>query len=177
MREQARADAWTGVGWLSTRWLRRRWPAMIPIALIVAAGTTGTAIALSTAERTADAYDDYRRRSEVGDVVINPDTNTAQIDEVIRTLPGVERVTMDPYFVTTLDDGRPRPRAEVGYVGGSEIIVHGSSDGRYTEMDRPAVQSGRMPANAIEAAITVDTAVSQGLGIGDTAGSPSGSHV
>jgi len=35
-------------------------------------------------------------------------------------------------------------------------------------MDRPAVQSGRMPANAIEAAITVDTAVSQGLGIGDT---------
>ena len=71
---------------------------MIPIALIVAAGTTGTAIALSTAERTADAYDDYRRRSEVSDVVINPDTNTAQIDEVIRTLPGVERVTMDPYF-------------------------------------------------------------------------------
>jgi len=148
-----------------------------PDRAIVAAGTTGTAIALSTAERTADAYDDYRRRSEVGDVVINPDTNTAQIDEVIRTLPGVERVTMDPYFVTTLDDGRPRPRAEVGYVGGSEIIVHGSSDGRYTEMDRPAVQSGRMPANAIEAAITVDTAVSQGLGIGDTAGSPSGSHV
>lgn len=52
-------------GWLATRWARRRWVAALPVVLLVAVGATGATLALSSAQRTATAYDDYlasRRR-------------------------------------------------------------------------------------------------------------------
>jgi len=161
-----RAGAWSGVWWLSARWLRRRWPGMVPLLLIVATGTAGASIALSTADRTAGAYDEYLRRAGVGDVVINPSVSTREVDEVIRTLPGVERVTSDTVFIASLDDGAPRTRRE-GANAAFQGFVHGSTDGRYRDMDRPVVRSGRMPAARNEAVVSVDMARSQGLGIGD----------
>lgn len=161
-----RAGAWSGAWWLSTRWLRRRALATVPILLIVAAGTAGASIALSTADRTANTYGDYLRRADVGDVVINPSVSTREIDQVIRTLPGVEQVTSDTVFVTTLDDGRPRTREDIESTG-LDLFVHGSTDGRFTEMDRPAVQAGRMPTGDGEAVLNVDGAAAQQLAIGD----------
>ena len=88
-------------------------------------------------------------------MVVGPSINTREIDEVVRSLPGVERVTSDILFSTTLDDDRPRSRGEVE-TSGLDTFVRGSSDGRYTEMDRPALISGRMPTARHEAAITAD---------------------
>lgn len=52
--------------WLMIRWSRRRWPAMVPIALLMALGSTGMMVALAASQRTAGAYDGYlplRRRA------------------------------------------------------------------------------------------------------------------
>ncbi len=159
-------SGWPATRWLAAAWLRRRWVAMVPAILIVAIGTTGTVVALTTAHRTSDAYHAYLDRADVGDVVINPSTNTREIEEAIRTLPGVEQVTSDALFFVTNDDGAPRSRAELGE-GGSEVVVRGSPDGRYADMDRPAVQSGRLPTGPSEAAVSVEMAEALDLAVGD----------
>ena len=159
-------SGWPATRWLAAAWLRRRWVAMVPAILIVAIGTTGTVVALTTAHRTSDAYRAYLDRADVGDVVINPSTNTREIEEAIRTLPGVEQVTSDALFFVTNDDGAPRSRAELGE-GGSEVVVRGSPDGRYADMDRPAVQSGRLPTGPSEAAVSVEMAEALDLAVGD----------
>ena len=112
---------------------------------------------VGAAERTSTAYDDYLERADVGDLVINPSVSTRQISEVIAELPGVEHVSSDTVFVTTSDDGAPRTCDEVeqgGDVeqdGNSAMFVAGSHDGRYFEVDRPIVLSGRMPTGKSEA--------------------------
>ncbi len=158
-------SGWPATRWLAAAWLRRRWVAMVPAMLIVAVGTTGTVVALTAAHRTSDAYRAYLDRADVGDVVINPSTNTREIEEAIRTLPGVEQVTSDALFFVTNDDGAPRRRAELG--DGSGAVVRGSPDGRYADMDRPAVQSGRLPTGPSEAAVSVEMAEAFDLAVGD----------
>jgi hypothetical protein len=154
------------VGWLASRWFRRRWLATTPVAVIVLVGATGAMAALATANRTSTAYRDYLQRANVGDLVLNPSVNTRQIDEVIRTLPAVEQVTSSAMFAATFDEGAPRTRFEVEATG-SQTYVTGSADGRYTDMDRPALQSGRMPTGPNEAAPTVEAAEAEGMRIGD----------
>ena len=155
------------LAWLGGRWIRRRWLALLPLLLVVAVGTAAAMIALGAADRTRTAYPDYLQRAEVGDVVLNPSLSTNEIDEVIRNLPGVEAVTSSSLFSVTDDDGQPRTRQEVESSGSGFTFVIGSSDGRFLEMDRPAVQAGRMPTGASEAAITVDAAKAMGLKVGD----------
>ena len=154
------------IGWLASRWLRRRWLATAPIAVIVLVGATGAMAALASADRTSTAYRDYLQRANVGDLVLNPSITTSQIDEVIRGLPGVEQATTSAMFAATFDEGAPRTRFEVES-GGSDTYVTGSADGRYFDMDRPAVQSGRMPTGPNEAAPTVEAAEAEGMRIGD----------
>ena len=46
------------------------------------------------------------------------------------------------------DEGEPRPQASVddgGIDSGAAAGVFGSHDGRYSDMDRPIVQAGRLP--------------------------------
>ena len=118
------------------------------MALIVAVGGAGTMMAVSAAERTAHAYGEYLERAEVGDLVINPSMNTREISAVIHALPGIERITSDVLFQTTLDGGDPRTRQQVDQGGGSDTYVFGSSDGRYVDMDRPILVEGRMPTGS-----------------------------
>jgi hypothetical protein len=138
----------------------------MPLLLVSIIGTAGAAVAISTADRTSNAYGDFLERSNVGDIVINPSVSTRQIDEVIRELPGVAEVTSDTVFTTTFDDGHPRTRAEIE-TAGYENFARGSTDGRYTAMDRPAVLRGRMPEARDEAVIASDAVRTRGLAIGD----------
>ncbi|MGH9135964.1 MAG: ABC transporter permease [Acidimicrobiales bacterium] len=158
-------DTWRTIRWLTRRWLRRRVIAALPVALVTAAGVTGAVVALAAADRTANAYPDYLERSNAGDVVLNPSLATAQIDEVIRSLPDVEQVTTEAMLSATLDDGAPRPRRELEI--GASVIVFGSADGRYIETDRPIVRAGRLATGPNEAMLTVDAAERTGLGVGD----------
>ena len=51
---------------------------------------------------------------------------------------------------------------------GTEFIApRGSADGRYLDMDRPIVQSGRLPTGPNEAAVTVEMADRFGIAVGD----------
>jgi FtsX-like permease family len=153
-------------GWIARRWFRRRVVAMVPLALLVI-GATGTLVALGAADRTAGAYDEYVDRSEVGDVVLNPSIYTTEIDRLIRTLPGVERVTSDAFFTATLDDGAPRPASAVENPDGPAVFVQGSVDGRYVAMDRPALRAGRLPTGTNEALVSGETADAFDLDVGD----------
>lgn len=119
--------------------MRRRWVAMLPLVFVVATGTAGAAVAMSTADRTSRAYGEYLERAAVADVVINPGASTLEIDRVIRNLSGVERVTSDTVFAATLDDGEPRTRREVAQ-STFDLTVRGrrtASTWRWTDQTSP----------------------------------------
>jgi hypothetical protein len=154
-------------GWLIRRQLRRRWSALVPVALLVACGATATFVAAGAADRTDRAYSRYLERAEVGDVVINPSLFDTDIDRVIRTLPGVRSVTTDAIFVAGIVDGTmPRTWGEVD-ADPDLTQVRGSTDGRYTTMDRPALAEGRLATGPREVLVSVELADARGLGVGD----------
>ncbi len=144
---------------------------MVPLAVVLAVGVTGTMLALAASQRTADAYGAYQRRADIGDVVINPSWATREIDSVIRSLPGVEQVTVSALLTISPDDGAPRPRAAVDDPDSIPILgaVVGSPDGGYVDMDRPIVVEGRLPTGPDEMVMTAALAeVVGGLEVGDT---------
>jgi hypothetical protein len=158
----------TGTWWLTGRHLRRRWAALVPLALVVALGATGTLVAAGAVDRTAGAYDGYLERADVGDVLLNPSLVTAEVDEVIRDLPGVRSVTSDALFLAGIDEREAAPRTSAELDAEPTVAtVRGSVDGRFTAMDRPALSEGRMPTAADEALVTVDLADAQGVELGD----------
>jgi hypothetical protein len=164
----------TGIGggarWLTPRWMRHRWLAVMPVLLIVLVGTTGTMLALGSAERTSEAFDRYLERANVGDVVVNPSVSSTEVDAIIRSLQGITEVTSESLFKVTADQGEPRPRAKLddgAVAAGSAAGVFGSHDGRYAEMDRPVVQAGRLPTGPSEMALSATAAEGEGLAIGD----------
>jgi hypothetical protein len=159
-----------GTAWVMGRWLRRRWPAALPLSVTVLLGATGTLVALGTAQRTSEAFDRYLERANVGDVVVNPSVSSTEVDAVIRSLAGVTEVSTESLFMVTNDEGAPRPRRLVdqGDVeSGSIAGVFGSHDGRYSEMDRPVVQAGRLPTGPSEVALSATAAEAERLEIGD----------
>ena len=156
--------------WLTRRWLRRRRLAVLPVALVVGVGGAATMLAIAAADRTATTYADYLDRSDVGDVVINPAMATQEIDAVIRNLPGVERVTTSALLTVSFEEGQPmlQPGPEVtDVIDDRSAFVLGSHDGRYFDMDRPAVNAGRMPTGPSEAVVTPQTAAALDIEIGD----------
>ena len=112
-------------------------------------GTTGTILALGTAQRTSEAFDRYLERANVGDVVVNPSVSSTEVDAVIRSLPGVTEVTTESLFMVTNDEGAPRPRRLVdqgGVESGTVAGVFGSHDGRYSRHGPPG-RPGRAAAD------------------------------
>ncbi len=153
------------VGWLIRARLRERWGALAVIALVAALGATGTLVALGAADRTANAYARYRDRANVGDVTINPSIFSRDIDHVIRTLPGVESVTSAALFAA--GDPNERPSRDPETVAKNESIqVLGSADGRYIDMDRPALDTGRLPTGRNEALVDVEYAKDHHVHVG-----------
>jgi hypothetical protein len=151
--------------WVARRHLRRRWVSALPFAAVIAAGSTGGLVAMNAAFQTDAAYSRYLERAEVGDLVVNPSIQTAQIDRVIRELPGVIEVASGDVFYaavgefSSVDEGLSSPT--------SAVIVSGSDDGRHVSLDRLAYRSGRAPTGTNEAVLSVEAAELTGLGIGD----------
>jgi FtsX-like permease family len=142
---------------------------MVPLALIVALGGGGALVALGAADRTAGAYDDYLARAGVGDVVINPSLNTEAIDRAIRSLPGVRAITSDDLLLTITDD------AATGLTAASNLgQIRSSTDGRYTDLDRPILVAGRYPTGPREAMVNEELAAAEGIELGDVVTLPLG---
>ena len=121
-------------------------------------------LSLGAANRTDTAYSDYLARSGASDVVINPSLSmTPRSGRVIRSLPGTQRVTSDTLLLATApDDGAPRTVAEIVDEGIEAVQIRGSADGRFTTMDRPAVEEGRLPTSRREAFLNPEFAKSSG---------------
>ena len=164
------ASARPATRWLAGRWLRRRAVGVLPLLLVVLIGTAGTVIALDSAQRTSSAFARYLEEANAGDVVVNPSVSTAEIDQVIRTLPGITQITTESLFSVTRDEGAPRTRREIdqGDVeSGAVSGVFGSGDGRYAVMDRPVVRAGRLPTGPSEIAVSASAAEAEAVEIGD----------
>ena len=154
------------VAWLIRSRLRTRWAALAVIGLVAALGATGTLVSLDAGDRTANAYSRYRERANVGDVTINPSLISRDIDHAVRTLPGVESVTSAALFAAADTGARPPTDPEAAAQEES-VQVLGSADGRYTEMDRPALVEGRLPTGRNEALLNVEFAAAKDLHVGD----------
>jgi hypothetical protein len=71
----------------------------------------------------------------------------------------------DSLLTATVDDGHPRSQAEID---GDLTQVRVSSDGRYTNQDRPVVLEGRMIEGGAEAFVSVETAEALAIEVGDS---------
>jgi hypothetical protein len=137
------------------------------LAVVTAIGGTATLVALGASVRTSDAYARHLDEEEVGDVVINPALATTDSDALLRSLPGVRRVTHVNMFAALIDDdGAPRAREDF-VADPRTVLVRGSIDGRHRVMDRPVVVHGRLPTGEHEALVTVDLADERDLEVGD----------
>ncbi|MDQ1481187.1 MAG: hypothetical protein QOI44_2048, partial [Actinomycetota bacterium] len=154
------------VGWLIRSRLRARWAALAVIGLVAALGATGTLVAAGAADRTANAYSRYRERANVGDLTINPSLISREIDHVVRTLPGVEAVTSAALFAGAEPDQQPSADPQAAAENES-VQVLGSADGRYIDMDRPALLAGRLPTGRNEALVNVEYAHAKHIHVGD----------
>jgi len=155
----------TVLAWLVPRHLRGRWLSLVPVAAVIVLGGAGALLAVETAQRTATAYSRYLDRADVGDLVINPSLATTQIDQVIRSLPGVREVTTDSLFLAGI--GAYTAPFRYSEIPATSESVRGSFDGRRTTMDRLAYRDGRAATGRNEAVVSVDLADAQGLEVGD----------
>lgn len=153
------------VGWLIRSRLRSRRTALGVIALVAILGATGTFVAAGAADRTANAYSRYLDRAAVGNVTINPSLVSHDVDQLIRTLPGVQRVTHSAVFSAAIYDGPPPTKAQLDSDSTSALVL-GSDDGRYASMDRPAIIEGRMPTGQHEVLLNVEEAEHEHFRVG-----------
>ncbi|MET0910680.1 MAG: hypothetical protein ABWZ99_14530, partial [Ilumatobacteraceae bacterium] len=151
--------------WVARRHLRHRWASVLPFFVVIAAGSTGGLVAMSAAAQTDAAYPGFLERAEVGDLLVNPSIQTAQIERVINDLPGVTDVVSDDLFYAAV--GEFSSPEEALSSESSSITVFGSRDGRYVDMDRLAYRTGRAPTGTDEAVLSVEAAESTGFAVGD----------
>ena len=147
-----------GARWLVVRAeLRRRWAGYLGVALVLAVGGGAALAALIAAERTDRAYPEYVRSADVTRLVVNPSIASVEMDREIRRLPGVREVHSDALLFGSVKYTRPIVYSQ----GASDhdeasLQVKGSSDGRYTEVDRPIVTEGRFASGTRELFVTED---------------------
>ncbi len=133
---------------------RSRWRAFVLLALVTIVGLGAGLAAINSAGRTQDAYDRFVERNAVADVVVNPGLSTTDIDAAIRSLPHVNKVTSSAFLFGGIK--RPGPVTLAQLNASIPTEMHGSSDGRFASVDRPAVVAGRLPTGTKEIALTVD---------------------
>ena len=148
--------------------LRRRWLGILAVGLLMGfAGGVGLA-SLAGARRTATLFERHLESSRAADVEIDPGTLNEDSDRAIRALPGVEEAswwaTISAY---PLDD---RGRLDEEYVGALSF----TTDGRYLDMDRVAVQEGRLLDPEAEDEVMLNPAWAEALGVGVGAEFPLG---
>jgi len=153
--------------------LRRQWAALLALAIVVALGggvALGAAIA---ADRTDRAYPDYVDRADVTELVINPSLSSQAMADAIENFDGVRSVHSNSLMAAQIGNVQPAP---LGELAGSEpwLQVLGSPDGRWLDVDRPAVTSGRLPTGDHELFVSeevrelLESVVGHDVAVGDT---------
>ena len=144
--------------------LRRRWLGILAVGLLMGfAGGVGLA-SVAGARRTATLFDRHLDASRAADVEIDPGTLNEDSDRAIRNLPGVEEASWWATINAYPLDGRGR--LDEDYLG----VLSFTTDGRYLEMDRVAVQAGRLldPDSDDEVMLNLAWADALDIGVGAT---------
>jgi len=153
--------------------LRRQLGAFLGLVVVVALGggvALGAAIA---AHRTETAYRDYVVRSKVAELVINPSVSSVAMAEAIQGFDGVEQVHTSSLLAALTGRIDSGVLAELGSTE-QWLQVLGSPDGRFVDVDQPAVASGRLPTGDHELFVSDETrghleeSVGHPLAVGDT---------
>lgn len=143
---------------------RRHLLVVVALALVLAGGLGAASASLALAERTAGAYPAYLDRADVAELVVNPGLATREAEDLIRSTPGVRRVTTDSLLTASI--GGPRA-ADRGTVDEDFLQTRLSLDGRYVVQDRPVVRDGRMLGRGRELFLDVEAAERLDLAVGD----------
>jgi hypothetical protein len=147
-----------GAGLLAGRALRGGWGFLAGLALVVALGGGASIGAAVAAYRTDHAYGDYVEDSDVSELVVNPSVASPEMDEAIRSFDGVDSVHADTLLFGSFLLTKPVKLAD-GLASAAEenwVQVRGSLDGRYVDVDRPAVTEGRLPSGDDEIFVSTD---------------------
>jgi len=162
-----------GAGRLASRALRGGLGFLTGLGVVVALGGGASIGAAVAAHRTDHAYGDYVDDAEVADVVVNPSLRTRAMDEAIRGFDGVESVRVDSLLLGSVSVTKPTAFADAPDAD-AWLQTRGSVDGRYIDVDRPAVSSGRVPSGEREVFVSdeyraeLERIEGRGLEVGDT---------
>ena len=146
-----------GAGRLAGRALRGGLGFLVGLVLVVALGGGASIGAAVAAYRTDHAYADYVESAEVTELVVNPSLSSPEMDEAIRGFDGVAEVHVDTLLLGSFLVTEPTTLAEAtANADENWLQFRGSLDGRYVDVDRPAITEGRPPAGDHELFVSTD---------------------
>lgn len=155
--------------------LRRRPWSYAALALIIAVGGGAALGAAITAHRTDRAYPDYIARAQVSNLVVNPSLASEAMDKAIRGFHGVRAVHTSALMLASLGATKSAPLSELEQSSVDTYLqVIGSPDGRFVDVDRPQISSGRPPTGDREIFISdqerpvLEAALGRKLALGDS---------
>lgn len=152
--------------------LRRQRASYLGLAIVVALGGGAALGAAIAADRTDSAYLDYVENAKVAQLVINPSLLSVAIAEAIEGFDGVEEVHSSTLLAALPGNIPSGVLSELG-TDAQWLQILGSPDGRFTEVDRPAVMSGRLPTGDHELFVSeevrglLEASVGRELSVGD----------
>jgi len=154
--------------------LRRQLAAYVSLGALVALGGGAALGAAIASHRTDRAYSDFVEQSEVAELVINPSLSSVAMTDAIKGLDGVEAVYSSSLLAVLIGNIESGVFGELGDESEPWLQVLGSVDGRFVEVDRPLVTSGRLPTGDHELFVNeeerpfLEAAVGHQLAVGDT---------
>lgn len=152
------------LAWLMARELRARWRGVAAIALLV--GLVGGVVLATAAgaRRTGSAYERFVERTATRDASVQVDDG--DVDEILAEIEQLDLVAASGRLeIIPVQPTDGSLHTEV------DLAIYASPDGRWsTDLDRPLVLEGRMPAPGAAGEVLVnELAVEQtGLSVGDT---------
>ena len=157
--------------------LRQRRASYAALAVVVALGggaALGSAIA---AHRTDRAYPDYVAAAEVASLGVNPSLSSVAMVNAMRGFEGVREMYSSALLLAAFGAFEPQPLSAL-YASDDKnsqwLQILGSPDGRFTDVDRPVVTSGRLPDGDHEVFVNdaersvLETAAGRTFSVGDT---------
>ncbi|MEO6571847.1 MAG: FtsX-like permease family protein [Ilumatobacteraceae bacterium] len=137
--------------------IRGRASSYVMLVVVVALGVGVSLGSAVLAHRTSRAYPDFVHSSHVNPLVVNPSLQSEAIDAAIRSFDGVRSVHSSDLLFASAQATRPFRVSEIAEDDEEAMMqVLGSPDGRFLDIDRPAVTQGRLPTGESELFVSED---------------------
>lgn len=154
--------------------IRVRAGSYLMLVMVVALGVGVSLGSAVLAHRTDRAYPDFVLSSHVNPLVVNPSLQTEAMEEAIRSFDGVRSVHSSDLLFASAQVTQPIRVSDIPeYDEEAMMQVLGSPDGRFLDVDRPAVTEGRLPTGDSELFVSEEfrdefsNIVGRPVGVGD----------